>query len=65
MAKSKNQEPSTKNEAPDACTHTVKLAHPEELPAILTVMESDFWQLLHIVACKSGLHAAYFRKSPL
>jgi len=43
--------------------NTVKLAHPEELPLILTSMECDGWQLLHIVPCRhSNEHAAYFRK---
>lgn len=51
----------SKTETPIA--HTVKLAHPEEIPTILTIMESDGWQLLHIVGCKSGQHAAYFRRS--
>lgn len=49
--------------AASALAHTVKLAHPEELPSILTVMEHDGWQLLHIVACRhSNEHAAYFRR---
>ncbi|MCG3206277.1 MAG: hypothetical protein KCHDKBKB_03011 [Elusimicrobia bacterium] len=43
--------------------HTVKIAHPEELPGILTTMERDGWQLITIVACRySNEHAAYFRK---
>jgi len=43
--------------------NTVKLAHPEDLPLILTSMECDGWQLLHIVPCRhSNEHAAYFRK---
>ena len=43
--------------------HTSKLAHPEEMPAILTTMELDGWQLLTIVHCRhSNEHAAYFRK---
>lgn len=46
-----------------ALAHTVKLAHPEELPSILTMMEHDGWQILHIVACRhSNEHAAYFRR---
>lgn len=56
----KHQEPSTKN----TLAHTVKLAHPEELPSILTTMEHDGWQLLTIVHCRhSNEHAAYFRKA--
>ncbi len=47
-----------------ALSHTVKLAHPEELPSILTTMEHDGWQLLTIVACRhSNEHAAYFRRA--
>ena len=59
-APSKTETPSVK---PNALAHTVKLAHPDELPTILTIMESDGWQLLHIVGCKSGQHAAYFRRN--
>lgn len=66
MAKpSKPQEPtiSPVQPQPSALAHTVKLAHPEELPSILTTMEHDGWQLLHIVACRhSNEHAAYFRR---
>ena len=43
--------------------HSVALAHPEDLPLILTSMECEGWQLLHIVPCRhSNEHAAYFRK---
>lgn len=46
-----------------ALAHTSKLAHPEEMPAILTAMELDGWQLITIVHCRhSNEHAAYFRK---
>ena len=43
--------------------HSVALAHPEDLPLILTSMECAGWQLLHIVPCRhSNEHAAYFRR---
>lgn len=48
---------------PYAIAHSVALAHPEDLPLILTSMECEGWQLLHIVPCRhSNEHAAYFRK---
>lgn len=42
--------------------HTVKLAHAEDMPPVLTTMETEGWQLLHIVLCNGGMHAAYFRR---
>lgn len=45
-----------------ALTHTVRIATPEELPAILTTMEHEGWQLIHIVPCAGFNHAAYFRR---
>lgn len=42
--------------------HTVKLAHAEDMPPVLTAMESEGWQLLHIVLCNGGMHAAYYRR---
>lgn len=62
MAKPKNQEQLTKNQQQPTLAHTVKLAHPEELPTILSIMEHDGWQLLHIVPCAGFNHAAYFRR---
>lgn len=44
--------------------HTVRLAHPEEMPPILTAMASEGWQLITIVHCRhSNEHAAYFRRN--
>lgn len=55
--------PSPQPAAGPTLAHTSKLAHPEEMPAILTIMEIDGWQLLTIVHCRhSNEHAAYFRK---
>ena len=43
--------------------HTVRLAHPEELPPIITAMHTEGWHLITIVHCRhSNEHAAYFRK---
>jgi hypothetical protein len=64
MAKTTPSKPAAASPpAVSALAHTVKLAYPEELPAILTVMEHDGWQLLHIVPCRTTKeHAAYFRR---
>lgn len=43
--------------------HAVKLAHAEDMPPVLTSMEAEGWQLLHIVLCNGGMHAAYFRRA--
>jgi len=44
--------------------HTVRLAHPEELPPILTAMHTEGWQIITIVHCRhSNEHAAYFRRN--
>lgn len=67
MAKpSKSQDSTTPPLQPvagPALAHTVKLAHPEEIPIILTTMEQEGWELRQIVACRhSNEHAAYFRR---
>lgn len=55
--------PSLQPSAGPALAHTSKLAHPEEMSAILTTMELDGWQLITIVHCRhSNEHAAYFRR---
>lgn len=64
MAKPSKSQNSTTPPLPTAPTlaHTVRVASPEDLPAILTTMEQEGWQLLHIVPCAGFNHAAYFRR---
>lgn len=46
----------------DGIEHAVKIAQAEDMPVILTDMAQNGWQLLQIVLCQGGMHAAYFRR---
>lgn len=54
---------STESIAPAKIEHTVALAHPEALPALLDDLTAKGWTLITIVPCRStNEHAAYFRR---
>ena len=63
MAKQPSKSDTAPQPKPQQEKHVVRLAHPEEMPPILTAMEGDGWQLITIVHCRhTNEHAAYFRR---
>lgn len=55
--------PSTESTPPAKIEHTVALAHPEALPALLDEHTAKGWTLITIVPCRTtNEHAAYFRR---
>jgi len=62
MAKTALESPPVQNSA-KTYKHTVRLAHPEEMPGVIMQMEKAGWELGPIVMCAfSNEHAAYFRR---
>jgi len=63
MAKSTTSK-STESRPISTIEHTVALANPEALPAILDDLTAKGWTIITIVPCRTtNEHAAYFRRA--